>query len=800
MILGGGIYFSKQVKPLLIKELNEQLDVKVEVEEVELTSLFNFPRLGIQFKNVTIHEAIEYYEQPMLEAQELNLYVDFLKLLRREYVIDAVSVYKGQIRLADTENGSNYDIFVNDTSDSDPVSFAINDLDLIGCQLSYKHLGSEFSLASDISNASVEIISTAESTNINLKGSLVADSITQSGDRYLKGQTLDLKTEIFLRENFKKVVVSPSELVVDGVKLAVDGVITLDDISYIDLNFNNKESELNKIIPILPDYVQDLFAHLDMEGLAEIKGYFKGEIGENTYPSFGIEYRLDDGTLQSKTDELTLNNIKAQGELSIPSLGNMTSAWVKGKIDRASSGSDYISGKFWVENFEHPLIKWDGKVSFKASTLSTLMASERLKLQSGDVSMIGMFELRYNPDKQEVSQNSFKYIGEVRGRNIQGKYEDPDLDIHQLNIHMLATDRQIVIKQCEMAFNESDISLRGYIRNTNDLFSTRSKSEITGSLEANNLNINNFISSSGDSSKSEIDKILFPYKLILDTKINGLTFNDFTANNIKGTLYSNRRELKIPNANIDALEGSANASIKFTTLGNYYLLDINSKINGMNITHLFRDFNNFEQNEITADHISGKLSGTLLAKVMFDSDFEPALDKLYAKADVEILEGALIGYEPLKELSTFVEVSELENVKFSKLSNTIEIFDQTIFIPKMYIGNSALSIELEGTHTFENYMDYHLNINLIEILAQKSNWFAKKKLQRIEDNAHGGLTAYVHMEGTPDNLKITYDKLSMKKVVNEELQEEKREFIRVLKGQEQEDDTPDSYYEDIWDE
>jgi hypothetical protein len=118
----------------------------------------------------------------------------------------------------------------------------------------------------------------------------------------------------------------------------------------------------------------------------------------------------------------------------------------------------------------------------------------------------------------------------------------------------------------------------------------------------------------------------------------------------------------------------------------------------------------------------------------------------------------------------------------------------------MYIGNNAMSIELEGTHTFENYMNYNMSISLLELLAKKSNWLAKKKEKRIEDNEHGGLTAYINMKGTPEDLEITYDKVTVKRVVNEELKEEKKNFIRALRGEEEPDEKPIEYYEDVWDE
>ncbi|MFB1013153.1 MAG: hypothetical protein QMC68_05335, partial [Bacteroidia bacterium] len=162
----------------------------------------------------------------------------------------------------------------------------------------------------------------------------------------------------------------------------------------------------------------------------------------------------------------------------------------------------------------------------------------------------------------------------------------------------------------------------------------------------------------------------------------------------------------------------------------------------------------------------------------------------------------LIGYEPLKELSSFVHIKDLENVKFKTLKNTIEIFDQTIFIPRMIIENNAMNLEIEGTHTFENYMKYSMGISVAELLATKANWIAKKAEKRIEKNTKGGLTAYVLMEGTPDNLKISYDRTIVKENVAEELTKEKKKFIKALKGEGtlEEETVETKNYDDVWDE
>ena len=79
---------------------------------------------------------------------------------------------------------------------------------------------------------------------------------------------------------------------------------------------------------------------------------------------------------------------------------------------------------------------------------------------------------------------------------------------------------------------------------------------------------------------------------------------------------------------------------------------------------------------------------------------------------IKIKNGRLKDFEPAKNLSRFADVNELKDLNFSTLSNTIEIKNNTIFIPKMNITTNALSLTLSGSHKFDNYIDYrHLILN-----------------------------------------------------------------------------------------
>ena len=58
------------------------------------------------------------------------------------------------------------------------------------------------------------------------------------------------------------------------------------------------------------------------------------------------------------------------------------------------------------------------------------------------------------------------------------------------------------------------------------------------------------------------------------------------------------------------------------------------------------------------------------------------------------------------------------------------------------------------------------------------------------------------MEGPSDNLKIRYDRATVKENVKEEVINEKKKFIKALKGEAslKEEATETKNYDDIWDE
>ena len=215
------------------------------------------------------------------------------------------------------------------------------------------------------------------------------------------------------------------------------------------------------------------------------------------------------------------------------------------------------------------------------------------------------------------------------------------------------------------------------------------------------------------------------------------------------------------------------------------LVTCNASLKRLNISKLFSEFEDFGQNTMTHNNLKGIGTAEIQFASVWKSDLTVDLDRIYMRSDLTIEKGELIKFEPIKALSKYIALSELEDIKFPAMKNQIEIKDQKIFIPKMYIHSSALDLTLSGTHTFNNYIDYHVQVLMSDILFQKARKAKKENSEFgiVEDDKSGKTSLFLSMTGTVDNPVFKYDRQGAKQNFKENIAEEKQTLKQILKDE-----------------
>ena len=101
----------------------------------------------------------------------------------------------------------------------------------------------------------------------------------------------------------------------------------------------------------------------------------------------------------------------------------------------------------------------------------------------------------------------------------------------------------------------------------------------------------------------------------------------------------------------------------------------------------------------------------------------------------------------------------------------------------MEIKSTALTVHVSGTHSFENYMDYKIELLLSDILSKKlkrNNSNKNLDLSNLEHDHSGKTTVHLKMKGDVDDPKISFNSLQLKEDIIKEIKNETLEIIDII--------------------
>jgi hypothetical protein len=97
----------------------------------------------------------------------------------------------------------------------------------------------------------------------------------------------------------------------------------------------------------------------------------------------------------------------------------------------------------------------------------------------------------------------------------------------------------------------------------------------------------------------------------------------------------------------------------------------------------------------------------------------------------------------------------------------------------MDIQSNALNLQLKGTHSFDNQINYGIKVNLKKLLAAK---FKKNNNDTyIEEDPYEGTNIFLTLKGDISNPSIAYDKSSVKEKMKEDFKKEKETLKNLFK-------------------
>jgi hypothetical protein len=795
ILLSASYLLKDKVGFIILKSLNKNLSTKLDVRSYHLSFLRKFPKASLELKDVLVHSSADFNRagfkgintDTLFAARSVIVEFRMTDILKGIYTINRVSAKDGKANFyTDYAGGVNYNIYLKSNNpDSKETIIDLQRINLTNIDAYYNHLGTHLIIGGNIKNGRLK--SRISGSNIDFTGGtdmqitrfqLYSFSLDKSIPAKLDVNLLSSKTGI----NFRK-----STLHIDNYDLGIEGSVSSDD--FLDLNLTGKNLDISMIRKYLPEKYLKLVSDYDPSGIVVVSSKIKGLLDKKSNPHIEITWKLSNGKIAYRKSDLTIKDIAFEGNYSNGSGNRSETSSVSIKKFKAKLGSSEYSGSASLRAFNNPLVDLSLKGRIFPGELKEFFDIKNISAAEGSVdvdlnitnsamtgkrfSLDGMIDLK---PEASLTFNSFTLglkNNKMLFNNVTGD---------------LIIQNNIEAKRIRFNYKGQNITINGRFKNLPEWLAGRPvRMSATADVTFDKLFPEVFLSGPDASEKShgKPKGLNLPDDIALDINfmIDSLSYKTFFASKVVGSLNYHPKLLTFKSLKMFSLNGMISGNGFIAQNNNKSLMAKGSfNVNDIDVNKAFITFHNFGQTFLKAENIKGSLSGSLSLVFPMDSLMTFQIKTLTAEGKYHLVNGALINFDPVKQLSSFIELSELENISFEQLDNDFFIRNNYLYVPQMEVKSSAADLSVNGKHSFDNDYEYHVKILLSEILSRKrvKNKSNVTEFGVVEDDGLGRTSLLLKITGKGENAKVGYDMKAAGTEVKNDIKKERQTLKTIL--------------------
>ncbi|HEX7415026.1 MAG TPA: AsmA-like C-terminal region-containing protein, partial [Bacteroidia bacterium] len=762
-------------------------------DDIDFAIIKTFPKAAVWFKNVTIMGSLpDIPNDTLLKAESIYLLFNAKDIWNKKYVINQIKIKNASLKILLNGLGeANYDIWKTDESidntkeKKNTTAFKLSKITLDNFNFTYKNSQRKLKLSSNFKEVifSGNFSDAAYQLDLNAQGTI--SFIKSNKKNYLKNKNITIDLSAAVNKNTYSI--SKAEVALNKLSFSLQGSLTNADTAMpCNIACKGKNIDIQSVLSLLPESFNSKIKDYESNGVFYAEANMEGNLLDYNSLKITSSFGINNATVTYTPLKTKLNNVNFTGTFNKqkykPELLVL-------KNISAKQNQNYVSGNLELKNFAALHLSFDAQGKYNLQDLLALVPIDTLASAKGMID----FDLNASLNLYELSSKKHE------AGTLKGKVKLNEVELAFKNGKLIQVPEGLVRVENENVFTEnlkiihqtSSLQISGNATNLlNYLFKENQKLYIDADITSPSINVNDFLfkvsETNTDKGSTANKKIVVINKNIsanIKLNINKIEFNSFSAKNFVGTLELKNRKLLAKNFSFAAFDGDITLD-GFADASDSNFVKVNCATNlvDVDIHKMFSELNNFGQTIVTDKNLKGKGTAQIDFSAIWSNRLECDLSSILAGADIIINKGELIDYTSLESLAKYIELKELKHIKFSTLKTHVDIKNQLITFSKTELSNSALNMDVWGTHTFNNEIDYHIKLLLSEYLAKRPGKSKQMDEELIENENDPELKrcVFLHMTGTVDNPIIKYDRKAMKQKIKQDLKDEKKNLKKLL--------------------
>ena len=766
--------YKDQIIAHFVEKSNSHLNRPVDVGKIDFSWFDKFPYLNITLDKVVI--------KGLVEAEKIDCLFNPFNLLQQNYKVSQVHINNGTVNLNIDKNGKpNYFIFEQkEATQGGKLSFAINKIVVEDIEFHFQDQRYNHNIDIGINAMKASLRSTDNIYEIRASGDFISHSIAIQGRAFLLEKSIIANAELIYDDNKKSLNIDPSALQIEGSDFTIAGDYILEGNRSIDLSLSGEDTNIATILSLLPKAIAEQYASYQSEGDVYFSAKLAGPISERSSPGLKIDFGSSNASIYHAKYKKRLEQVSLVGQFSSKSVNDLSTATLALRDVHGQLDGKNVDGNLTISNFDDYHLDGAFKLEANIKSIFQLFPVDQIKSIDG----LAKLDLSYKGRLQDLQKRSRKISasGNVFIENLNLSLKGNPLAFSNLSGDFVFNNNDVAINNLTGKIGNSDVKFNGimhdlipYIlfKNQNLSINARLFSDFVDGDE-----IIGAIQNAGGDSEQESAKITKQVKLKLHCDIKRLKYKRFDGHALKGGVTWANQILTTNNLATQVAGGSllVNATINSQIEDNLRVRGSGS-LKGIYLDSMFYVFKDFNQTFLEQRHLKGQIYTDVRTSMEFGKKLRFKPEKLNATISASIKNGELNNFEPMRQVAKYVKGETLEHLTFSELKNDIVIQNLVIHLPQMEVKSNVTSIDIQGTHSFNKLINYHLKVP-IKSLTKKDR---EDAFGPVKDDGLSEGKVLLRIHGTTDDYIVSLDQKAIKEKAKEDIKKEGVELKETFK-------------------
>lgn len=739
LLLIAPFLFKGKIIDAVKQAANDNLNAKVNFEDVSLSLIRNFPNLRLSIEDFTVTNVAPFDSVKLAHIGSLEAVIDIKSVFGDNIVIKKIGIVNPSIDVRVLADGSaNYDIAKSDSaavetpedtaSSGGAFKMQLKEYYIENGNISYNDAtlpmrlnitGLNHNGSGNFADEIFTLITTTSTEKLNV----VYDGVT-----YIKEAKADIAMNLAMDMKNMKFTISENTVKLNELELAANGWLAMpaENID-MDFNFTTTKTDFKHLLSMVPaEFAKDI-SGVQASGKMAVGGYVKGTYNETSLPGFGIDIEVENGRFKYPDLPKSVENIQVKSSIKadLNVMDNTTVDVSKFHLEMADNPVDMTLKLRTPES--DPDLDFTCKAFVDLDNVKDFIPLENGDQVHGQINADVALKGKMSSIERE-QYDQFNAKGYFDIKNVLFKSDSLPYDVQVNEAKFIVTPAHLDMPIFDSKIGRSDIKASGKI--TDYLAYALKDSLLIGSFNVNSnlLDLNEFMSeessttaapAENNASSSEESTAMAPIELPgnIDFTLNAgfakMIYDKTEITNAKGSITLKDKIAGLRNLSMNVLEGLVvmNGTYDASNLA-LPKMDFLFDIQNMNINKAAKEFNTIDKLAPIAKSCTGKFSTKLKMKSNLGQDMMPINSSVNGSGTLSTKGVQIQNFAPLNKLAEKANLDKLKNPKLSDVNVSFKINDGRVNVDPFTVKIDDIPAKVSGYTTLDQQIDYNVDMDV----------------------------------------------------------------------------------------